>query len=342
MSILSPQPLDSLHLLDSIREFPDQCRQVVNEMAQQIVPPACSLVDNIVISGMGGSAFGGRIAENLERQIMRVPIVVSTEFHLPSFVGPKTLVVISSYSGDTAETIASLQEARARNAQIFVITSGGKLAKMAKEMDLPHYIFNPIHNLSAQPRMGVGYNALAVLILLSRCQLIHPLHELGGLADFLASRQELFPKLKDLSTKLTQKIPLIIASEHLKGPAYCFKNQINENAKTISFLYDLPELNHHLLEGLTFPSSNPRNLIGIFLTSQKYHPELIRRYPITQQVFKKNHISFIELEASGPNRLYETFDVLQSGGFIAFSLALLHGVDPGPIPWVDWYKNEVR
>jgi glucose/mannose-6-phosphate isomerase len=333
---------DSLSVLPSIDEFPDQCTQVINEIAQQHIPSECYLVDNIVVSGMGGSALGGRIINSLEREALRIPVIVSTEYHLPHFVNERTLVVISSYSGNTAETISSYYEARSRGAKIYVLASGGKLADLAAKDNLPGYIFNPKHNISSQPRMGLGYNILALITLLSRCQLIHPPTNLSELPKYLKSVQSSKPKLQQLASKLQGKIPVLISSEHLKGAAHAVKNEFNENSKTFCATFDLPELNHHLLEGLSFPKTNPTNLFFLFITSQYYHPEIQKSYPVTQAVINKNNIPLDVFALQGPSRFFEVFELVQSGAYLAYYLSQVNGVDPGPIPWVDWYKDEIR
>jgi len=333
---------DSLHVLNSIHQLPDQCRQVIGELSSQPIPSHCSLVDNIVVSGMGGSALGGRIIAGLERQVLKVPIVVSTEYHLPHFVGPKTLVVISSYSGNTEETLSSLVEARARNAQVFIIASGGKLADTARQQDLPHYIFEPRYNPSGQPRMGLGYAVISLAMLLSRCQLIHPIPDLTKLPDFLKSRQDQQEQYKEIAQKLSGKIPVIFAAEHLKGAAHAFRNQINENAKTFAALFDLPEANHHLSEGLTFPKTNPENLTCLFIHSQYYHKEVSKRFVLTEKLAVRQHLPVVRLQPAGPSKFFELMDLLQAGSYISFYLSQTLGIDPGPIPWVDWYKDEIR
>lgn len=334
--------LDTLGMSKSLELFPAQCRQVLDEMAHISLPAEFSSVSNIVISGMGGSALGGRVINSLERQTLKTPVIVSTEYHLPNFVNEHTLVVISSYSGNTEETLSSLAEARARNAQIFILASGGKLGSLKEELHLPGYIFNPKHNPCRQPRMGLGYNITALVSLLSRSGLIHSPENLSQLPGFLADRQEQSAHLVEAARSLSGKIPVLVASEHLKGAAHCFKNQINENAKAFAALFDLPELNHHLLEGLAFPKTNSQNLAFLFFSSGKYHPEIVKRYPLTESVAKKQNIPVLEYQVSGPSRLFEVMDLVQAGGIIAFSLALINGIDPGPIPWVDWYKDNIN
>lgn len=333
---------DSLHILESILEFPLQCQQVVWEIAQQTIPSQCFLAENIVISGMGGSGLGGRIVASLERQILKIPIVVSTEYHLPNFVGPKTLVIVSSYSGNTEETLHSIAEARARNAHIFVTTSGGKLAKIAKDQKLPSYIFEPRHNPSTQPRMGLGYNILTIACLLARCQLIHPISELSQLKQYLKDQSADQSQYVKLAKTLVGKIPVLISSEHLKGPAHAFKNLLNETAKTFASTFDIPELNHHLLEGLMFPKTNPSTLHFVFLSSHNYHPEVQKRYLLTSQVVQKQNISTSILDFSGPNRLFDALSVVQTGAFVSFFLSQENEIDPGPVPWVDYFKDQLK
>ncbi len=332
---------DSRGILDSIGRFPDQCAQVLKETPFLSMPAACSLVDNIVISGMGGSALGGRILSGLARQALRVPLIVSTEYHLPNFVNHKTLVVISSYSGNTDETISSLNEAEVRGAQIFVIASGGKLAKIAEDKKLPNYIFDALANPSGQPRLGLGYNIMSLVSLLSRCQLIKPFENLAGLAEFLRnSQEESKKKAQEIAQKFQGKIPVILASEHLKGVAHDFKNQLNENAKNMAMFFDLPEANHHLLEGLGFPNSNRENLLGVFLTSDKYHAEVQKRYPLTKSVFQKQGISCIDIAGVGTTPFYESMYLIQLASYISFYVSQLNGIDPGLIPWVDYFKDQ--
>lgn len=333
---------DSLGVLAAIGMLPKQVHQVLTEMPLQHVPVNCNLVNNIVVSGMGGSALGGRILANLERQVLRVPLIVSTEYHLPNFVNEKTLVVASSYSGNTEETLTSLHEAIARNAQIFVIASGGKLAQIALEKKIPSYIFDAKFNQSGQPRLGLGYNVMALLGLLARCQLINPPASLSELTEFLEYNQKWSQQeAEKIAYQIAGKIPLILVSEHLKGVAHDFKNQLNENAKNMATYFDLPEADHHLLEGLNFPKTNPDTLQAVFFTSDKYHPEVRKRYPLTETVFHKQHIPSLKIEAKGPNTFFEAMYMIQLASYISFYVSQLNGIDPGPIPWVDFFKSEI-
>jgi len=333
--------VDTLEILKSILAFPLQCNQVIWEMASENIPHQCFLAENVVISGMGGSALGGRIISNLERQVMKIPIIVSTEYHLPNFVGPKTLVVISSYSGDTEETISSLAEAQARSSQIFIVTSGGKLADIARSQSIPHYIYEPRHNPSKQPRMGLGYSIMATISLLSRCQLIHPISNLGQIKTFLSEQTNDLLPYEELAKKLFNTIPIIVTSEHLKGAAHVFKNQLNETGKTFACTFDIPELNHHLMEGLSFPKSNPQNLHFLLIETENYNSEVKKRYPLTKQVISNNHIPSTILTIKSPNRLFDALYLVQAGALTSYFLSQLNQIDPGPVPWVEFFKHQL-
>jgi len=334
--------VDSLNVWSSVIKFPDQVDQVLKELSSVPISDSCRIVKNIVVSGMGGSALGGRIAASLERESLHIPIIVSTEFHLPNFVDQNTLVVISSYSGNTEETLTSLSEAQSRNAVIFGICAGGKLADLINQKVINGYVFNPVHNPCNQPRMSLGYAITSIVALLNFCGHISLPDNLSQLVPYLRSRQIESENYLSLARHLKERIPVFIVSEHLKGAIHAVKNQINENAKNFVVYFDLPELNHHLLEGLSYPKSNPETLFFVFIKSQHYHPEVLKRYALTEEAIKRQNIPFLEVSLAGPNRFFETYELLQAAGYIGFYLSQQNGVDPGPIPWVDWYKDEIR
>jgi glucose/mannose-6-phosphate isomerase len=337
-----PNTPDSTNVIGSIREFPNQCEQTLKDIENLDLSGNYSQINNLVICGMGGSALGGRVLLSLQHSLLKVPLIVSTEYNLPYFVNNNTLVIASSYSGNTDETLFSLNEALSKKAKIISITTGNKLGDLSDQLDIPHFIIRPDHNPSNQPRMALGYSIYATLAILKRCGLVNPETNLSSIPEFLISRQNREQELLELSSNFVRKIPVIVASEFLKGAAHCVKNQINENAKNFADLYDLPELNHHLLEGLTFPKTNPQNLAFLFCISSGYRHQLKIRYPLTRQVIEKNGIPTYDLQVEGDSELTQAMDLIQSGSYMAYYLAMLNGVDPGPIPWVDWYKDEIR
>lgn len=336
----TPLVNDSLHIKESIIQFPDQFKQVMSDIPMQHVPHECMLVKNIVLAGMGGSALAGRILQSLDQQLLKVPFTVSTEFNLPNFVDEQTLVIVSSYSGNTEESLCALSEALACKARIYVLTSGGALARIATEKNIPAYIFVPQHNPSAQPRMGLGYSLAGLLFLLSRCQFIKFPERLPQVVELMQARRARVEKIgQELASQVVGKSIVILASEHLKGAAHAVKNMLNENAKTMSFLFDLPEANHHLLEGLGYPANNPENYLFLNLNSSLYRTEVSKTYPKTIEIMRKQHFTVIDFPLVGDDQLMECLNVIQTGAWISYYLAGYNHIDPGPIPWIDYLKD---
>jgi glucose/mannose-6-phosphate isomerase len=138
------------------------------------------------------------------------------------------------------------------------------------------------------------------------------------------------------------RIPVVMIAEHLEGVAHVFANQINENAKTYSEYRVVPELNHHLMEGLQFPESNASNLLFVSVHSDLYVPGNQRRMELTEQVLEKNKIEYRELTLTSKTKLEQAFELLVLGSYSSFYLALLNNQNPTPNPWVDWFKAELK
>lgn len=341
--------LDKGKIHESIELIPDQFTQAWDEIEKCKLPRGASSAQNVVICGMGGSALGGRIVDSLVADRARVPIEVFTEYKIPNYVNSNSFVIVSSYSGNTEETLSSAKLALAKGAKIFGITTGGKLTEFLKRNKLAGYVFNPKYNPSEQPRMGLGYSISSILSLLSKCAFIRYGNEKENINFTLKKYSDEFgisvPETKNLAKsfarKLLQKVIVIMASEHLVGISHAFANELNENSKTFSALYDLPEANHHLMEGLKFPTKAKELLYFLFIESKHYTPEVQKRYPITNEVFKINGYSSLTYATSSDEKLLEIFEVLMFGSYVSFYLAMLNGIDPTPIPWVDYFKAQL-
>jgi len=349
-SIDEVKKLDSNYIYESIVLIPDQFKQSWYEVKDLEINEKYENINNVVVSGMGGSALGGRVIDSLISDRIRVPVEVFTEYKLPNYVNEKSLIILSSYSGNTEETVTDLHQAVERNAKIFVISTGGKIGDYAKDKDLPFYKLNPIHNPSGQPRMGLGYSIASILSFLTRYEFVpFAQDEIDYCIDFLAQMCELNAlenefmqnPAKKIAQELFNRIPILIASEHIVGAAHSFKNQLNETAKTFSNLFDVPELNHHLMEGLANPKKAKELLKFLFLESDLYSPNVIKRYPITQEVVEKNAIDFIKYRLLGKKKIEQTLEALLLGIFSSYYLAILYDQDPSVIPWVDYFKKEL-
>lgn len=336
---------DRLNMLGSIRAFPAQATQAIRESTAVKFPAAYANVDQVVIAGMGGSGLGAHVIQTTFADTLSVPLTIVNDYALPEFVDRKTLVIASSYSGATEETLAAYDDAKRRGAKLAVIAASGTLAARAKRDGVPAYIFQPTHNPSNQPRMAGGYLTFGTLGLLRSAGLLRiansDIDRAIAWCTAVTERIERQAIVLDLARELVNRTPILIAAEHLVGATHVVQNQIHENAKHVAVSFPLPELDHHFMNALQFPVGNPKALHAIFFSTLTYHERTQRRVALTREVFTKQHIPTTDIAITGPNLLAESLTAISYGAYLAYTLALLHRMDPSPIPWVDWFKKRL-
>lgn len=326
ISSLAEQLEDAWHLAPSVR-FPASYRQL----------------DNVVVVAMGGSGLGTHLVQSALAKRITVPITVVNDYHLPACVSSSTLVILCSFSGTTEEVLGAYKEARRGKHKMFVVTSGGVLAKLAKRDNLPMYLFDP-RDLAPQPRYGTAYLAVGTLVALRQIGgLTIGQKEMDGVVRHLHSGLRRWTsEAKKMAAALTNRAVIVVASEHLEGAAHVFNNQINESAKHFSARFAIPELNHHLMEGLTFPKSVIKQMTFLFVESALYHPRVMKRYELTKTVVKKNGAKVLTIRVAAGLSLAEAFELIQRGALVTAMMAERLGVDPTAIPWVDWFKQKME
>ncbi|MFA4827323.1 MAG: bifunctional phosphoglucose/phosphomannose isomerase [Candidatus Shapirobacteria bacterium] len=343
--------LDKSNVLESVQALGKQCRQAWENVNEIVIKNDYSRVDRVVVAGMGGSALGAEIIKALYFDRLKIPFEISRGYHLPRYVDQNTLVILSSYSGTTEEILSAAGEAENAGAKIMAISAGGELEKTAIEKRYDFYKIRPDFNPSGQPRMALGYSIFGILGLLKMAGIIDI--ENGEIEGVTAVIEEVRKKngveiatennlAKQIALKLENKIPLVLAAEHLAGNAKTFCNSINENAKTPAMFYLLPEANHHLLESLKNPAINKNNLIFLLFLSDQYEPAIKKRFEITEKVIEQNGIEKTVIQENGKTKLEEVMWLVAFGNWVIFYLAMIYGVDPATIPWVDYFKNEMK
>jgi len=338
--------------LETISALPKQIEQTWEDIQSVTIPKSYRSVQNIVVNGMGGSGLGSHILFSLYFDQLSIPLRVIHSYSIPAYVGKKTLYVLSSYSGTTEEPVATAEEALKRGAKVIGITTGGDVKNFCLKNNLPCFIINPIHNPSKQPRMGLGYSIFGILGLLKHCGVIDISdREVRGVISHLAQMNKKFSAetptsknpAKTVAQELHGSIPINVAAEFLTGNVHALTNQLNENSKNFSAYFMLSELNHHLMEGLIAPKSVVESLRFFFIESALYHSRNKKRFPITKKVVKKNNIEISSYQVEGKSKLLQSFEVLLFGSYLSYYLSILNKVkDPAAIPWVDYFKRELK
>lgn len=334
--------LDPKNVLGSTEMFARQCEQIWQQARQIQFPESHKNCKNIVVCGMGGSAYGGYIVSSLFKEELKVPLYSNNDYHLPGFAGSDSLVLLSSYSGTTEEVLSCERQTRVKNTKTAGITGGGPLSQSLKQNNLPALIFDPKFNPSGQPRLGTGYLVVGTIAMLSKMGYISVTDEeiTTAITELKSSLESMKQQAKDLAAKIQGYIPVYFAAEFLNGNIHILRNQTNETAKSFSAFSELSELNHHLMEGLKNPAD--KKLMVVFIDSPLYSEILNKRVVLTKEVVSKNNVEFVSYQPNGLTKLAQMLNVLAFGGYLTYELAMLYGQDPSLIPWVDYFKEQLE
>jgi len=339
------EAIDKSNMLRLLREFPKQFSQALEIGNNANISLATEKIKNILFVGMGGSAIGGDVIISCVGDQLQIPAQVNRNYFLPNFVNENTLVVVSSFSGNTEESLSCFNEALKRKAQIVCVTSGGKLKQQAQENGIPVIMIPG----GMPPRCALGYLSIPILLQLSRNNLVTV-----GEVDF----QETLQLLEELAEKyspqsaenlamrtakqLHGKIPVIYSSnDMLSSITIRWKGQFSENAKQLAFANVFPELNHNEIVGLDQLSELLHKFQIIYLNDPQDHPRNKARMSITKEILEKVTNPILSFESQGYSRLARLFSLIYLGDMVSFYLAIHNNVDPTPIEKIQILKDKL-
>jgi len=344
------QKLDKSNVYGSVIELGKQCLHAFEDTEKLVVPADYRNINKILMTGMGGSGLGARILESIFGPTLQHPLIRLNDYDLPTWVDEQTLVICSSFSGTTEETVENAKQSIRRKAKWMAIGTGVDLIDLARKSKVPFYQIIPTYNPSKQPRLAIGYSVIGQMRLAAKAGLFNLKKEdittiLGAMNEILnTSKIEIntdHNPAKQLALKFQNKKTVFITARHLIGSVHTIKNQMNENAKNFSTMFDIPEMTHHLLEGLAYPSSNKIDLLCVLVESSLFSERIQKRFQITHDVLEKNCIDTVVWRANSGQPLSEAFEFIQFGALANFYLAMLNNTDPAQIPWVDYFKTQL-
>ncbi len=341
--------LDPGQMYEAIANFPIQMRKAIL-LGDDIQATAEDYHDikNIILCGMGGSAIGGDLARSVLADKLPVPFHVCRNYYLPGFAGPQTLVIGSSYSGNTEETMSAFSQARQKGCRLFAITTGGQMGQMAEEHSIPVIT---IPDSSLQPRAALAYSFVPLMLFLNQIGLSeYDATMFSNCATMLEKNQEVLKRehpteanfAKQLAGKLKDRIPVIYTGpDNFDAVGTRIKGQICENAKVPAYHNQFPEMNHNELVGWDKADHFRKILTIIYLRDTEDYSRVKARMEITGELFAKNNYDLIELESSGDNRIERIFSLIQLGDYLSYYLAILNQVDPSPVVPIEFLKNRL-
>ncbi len=338
--------VDRSGMLDLLLDLPEHI-QVGERLGQSVDLPSGVDVRAIVVTGMGGSSISGDLLRSYIHAECPVPVLVNRHYSLPAFVGPETLVCAASFSGNTEETLSAFGEARARGARLLAVTSGGQLAPLADEWQIPCVRVPE----GLPPRTTVGYLFTPMLVTLARLGLIAdqsaPLAEAIEVLRELGAQYrpgiETFRNLpKALAKDLHGKFPVIYGVQDLSDViAYRWRTQFNENSKVLASHQAFPELNHNELVGWQGPLTGALEPWVVLLRDPQELGRIRLQIDITKAFLQERAAGLTEVWSQGDSRLARLFSLLYTGDFTSYYLALLRGVDPKPVEAIDRLKHRL-
>jgi len=331
--------LDPTDMLGQLTAFPDQLEWSRGKEMQDL-----GVAGNVVLCGVGGSAIAGDVLVDLLAPTMKVPLAVSRDVVLPGYAGKDTLVIVASYSGNTAESLDQYEDAMRRGCRIAVVTSGGKLEGLALKNSQP-LIKLPAGN---QPRASLGYLLGSLALILQRAG-FGKLHDqlLAAVPDLRSYLDTLSPDLpsarnqaKRLAKAMSGHVPAVYAPRTVRSVALRWQNQVNENAKMVAFSGEIPEMDHNQLvgwlEGGTGCHCRP-----VILMPADMRPTVRRMAEVTLQMLNERGLEPVFVTLPGNDLLGNVLQGIALGDMASYYLAVQKGVDPAPVAPIKEFKARI-
>lgn len=329
-------------MLDVVANMPEMLLGAL-ERSKDISLPKTENIKQVVFAGMGGSAISGDIVADLLRDKINIPVYVNRGYKLPNFVNKQTLVIAISYSGNTEETLAAVEEASGRGAKIICITSGGKL----KDKGCPIVLVPPGY----QPRAALPYLLIAALKVLESAGLpsVNDNDIKQAVSILQKLRKEAGPEvsersntLKQLAKKMLGKVPIILAAFGTTAAAGLrLKTQLNENSK-VTALYNLfPEMNHNEIVNLAELKNGSHDFCLIFLRDEDEDRRIVKRMDITKSLIGAKFGGAKELFTKGKTKIAKILSLIYLGDLLSVYLAEAKGIDPEQVEVITKLKREL-
>jgi glucose/mannose-6-phosphate isomerase len=331
---------DRSGMLRIIESFREQCLSARRIGKAVSLPQAYRRrFSGVVCTGLGGSAIGADIARSYLAGEAKSPIMVNRNYLLPGFVGQDTLVVASSYSGNTEETLSAYYDAKSKGAPVVAITSGGKLRSLAEKAgDLCIVVPGGL-----PPRCALGYSFFPLLALLSKAGIVSDKSReedeaIRSLGDAAKAGKE----AKAIAGRLYNSYPVIYScQDHIDSVALRWRGQMAENAKTLSSHNVIPEMDHNEIVGWEHPAKALKCFTAVLLRDDGDHARNALRMDITAGILSGIAKDVIEVRSRGKGLLSRIFSLIYRGDLVSYYLAIMNRADPTPVARIDYLKKEL-
>lgn len=351
------EKIDKSNMLNLCLKTPEHCQDAIQRAKKTKIPNEVKVSkkitikykkpQNIIITGMGGSAIGGEILQDWLQDKLLIPIQICRNYTLPAYANRNTLVFAISCSGETEETLNAFADAIRRKCMTITISSGGHLLSFSKKLQIPHVT---IPN-GRPPRAAIPYTFFPLPILLKKMDILSNIEKdieetIRVLKKVSEENSPRIPTKKNMSKtlalELEKTIPVVYGFGQSRAVAHRMKTQFNENSKILSVYDVFPELNHNEAVGWEVSEDLAKKFSVILIRDHDEPPEIKHRIEITKMLALHKAQKVLEIYARGKGGLAKMFSVLFVGDIVSVFLAILRGVDPVPVKTIDLIKREMR
>jgi glucose/mannose-6-phosphate isomerase len=296
---------------------------------------------SIVFCGLGGSAISGDLLCDYLSGELNVPFNIMRGYNLPSYVNENTLVIISSYSGNTEETISCFEQALKKNSKIIVITSGGKIGNIATANKIP------VINIQSgfQPRYALGLSFFSLLKVMQEIGFVDEESNAKKIIDLWQRRGEEYSTNNNQAVQIAEQIvgfiPVIYSAEFLSSTGYRLKCQLNENSKLHAFHNTLPEMNHNEIIGWESYKEKQFHTKVIYLIDREYHLQNNKRFDTLKEMLAEQKIEVLSVSSNEKDKKVRIMDLIFLCDWISFYVSVLRGFDPSEIDFIHRMKQRL-
>ena len=297
-------------------------------------------ISSVLIVGQGGSSIGGLLLSDLLKKDIKFPIIINHGYKLPNWVNSETLIIVSSYSGNTEETLSVLKFALKKKLKPICVSSGGKLLKLSKEKKLD-FLLLP---MGFQPREALAYSIFSLFSIFYSYKVISKANflKLKKASIFILNAQsQIIKKAKLLANSIYKKTPILYSSNLFLGAVTRFKQQLNENSKNICWFNIIPEMNHNEIVGWA-NINKEHNFFSIFIKSNLDLRKNQKRIDLTLNYLKQKNIKTELININNGNLYDQYLFLINLFDFTSYFLSLKNKVDPYNIDSILMLKSKLN
>jgi glucose/mannose-6-phosphate isomerase len=317
--------------------FPLHLKEAINIGKEAKLSATTKAISNVLICGMGGSGIGGSIISQIVSEKASIPFLVCKDYSIPAFVGNNTLVIASSYSGSTEETLSAVEKAMQKGAEVVCLSSGGRLIEIAKEKKL-NYIQIPGN---MPPRAAFGYSFPQLFYILTHYKILDYsyISEIENVVEFLHKENEnILNTAEKVSTTLFNKTPVLYADASFEAVLIRFRQQLNENAKILAWHHTFPEMNHNELVGW---KNENKSLAVLLIRNETDYFRTAKRMDICKEIIGSKSASFTEIWSKGNNTIERILYLIHLLDYVSVFLAEKRNIDAEEIEVINFLKGEL-